>query len=577
MKKKRHLFFSAAIVTASLLLFCLQPVSARENVTDWYVQNFASEILVNKDSMLDITEKITADCGQAIGKHGIFRILPEDVKIGGKTIATPVELINITDFSGQPLKYAETRNRSDDTVTWKIGDPDRTVQGVNHYLIRYRVKNAIRFNDPKFDELYWNLSGNFWDLEIDQFKGTIIFPSEISQGNSTVDYYTGSLGAKGQYLAFYHWIAPNVLEFNSTGTFGLRQGITVSVTFPKNIFIPYQPTLWETYNRYLALLLPLIAFFACFWLWWKYGKDPRVDKTVIAEYDVPGNLSPIELGMLMTNGKFNNELITAEIINLATRGLIQIKELNEKILFFNSKDYELTKIENKEANEALNVPQRAISNRIFAGGGTVKLSSLKDNFYKELKYIKSSTKDILVSKKLIVPSGNVFKTAFLVIGSIFLVSIFLFDFLGGVFIAGAILSSLIFYFFSLIMPKRTPAGAELNWQIKGFKLFMETVDKDRAKFYEEHNIFEKFLPYAIVFGITKIWIQKMKEIYGEDYYTHYAPAWYAGNAAAFDADSFSTAISNLSADIASNTSAPSGSGGGGGAGGGGGGGGGGGW
>ncbi|PJA86583.1 MAG: hypothetical protein CO141_03960, partial [Candidatus Moranbacteria bacterium CG_4_9_14_3_um_filter_42_9] len=159
----------------------MQPVLARENVTDWYIQDFETEIKVNKDSTLDITEKITADCGNAVGKHGIFRILPEQIKItDGGTSKTPVELIGITDFSGQPLKYAETKNRDDATVTWKIGDPGKTVQGVNYYLVRYRVKNAIRFGNPQFDELYWNLSGNFWDLEIDQFHAKVIFPPEVA-------------------------------------------------------------------------------------------------------------------------------------------------------------------------------------------------------------------------------------------------------------------------------------------------------------------------------------------------------------------------------------------------------------
>lgn len=127
------------------------------------------------------------------------------------------------------------------------------------------------------------------------------------------------------------------------------------------------------------------------------------------------------------------------------------------------------------------------------------------------------------------------------------------------------------------MPKRTLAGAELNWEIKGFRMFMETVDKHRAEFYEKENIFEKFLPYAIVFGITGLWIKKMKDIYGEDFYRTYAPVWFIGNMGSFDADSLNGAISGLSSSIASNTSSPSGSGEAGGAGGGGGGGGGGGW
>ncbi|GEM_PF-5431938 len=46
--------------------------------------------------------------------------------------------------------------------------------------------------------------------------------------------------------------------------------------------------------------------------------------------------------------------------------------------------------------------------------------------------------------------------------------------------------------------------------------------------------------------------------------THF---WYAGNVAAFDADSFASAIDSLSSSITFNTSAPSGSGGGGGSGG----------
>ena len=127
------------------------------------------------------------------------------------------------------------------------------------------------------------------------------------------------------------------------------------------------------------------------------------------------------------------------------------------------------------------------------------------------------------------------------------------------------------------MPKRTNRGAKLNVDAKGFKLFMETVDKDRAPFYEKENIFEKFLPYAIIFGITGIWIKRMREIYGEEYLATHAPVWYVSSAGTFDADNFSSSMESLSSAIAANTSAPSGSGGGGGAGGGGGGGGGGGW
>lgn len=574
--KKLELLTGLAMVAA--LYFAANPVLARENVTDWYVQDFETRIAANKDSSLDIVEKITADCGHALNKHGIFRVLPEKINLTtGEIIKNPIELLSITDFSGKPLKYTESKNKSDGIVTWKIGDPDKTVQGVNYYKIHYRVENTIRFGNSDFDELYWNLTGNFWDLEIDKFHASLIFPEEVKRDNSSVEYYTGGLNSKSKDFAQFHWSAPNVLEFDGTKTLAKRQGITASVTFPKNIFTPYAPGFWEKYSILFFTAIPVIIFISCFNLWRKYGRDPKINKTVIAEYGAPENLSPSELGTLMRNGSFDNEFVTAEIVNLAVRGLINIKEKDDKILFFTSKDYEFLKIENETEEKKLNPAQKIVLDGIFKEGRNIKLSSLKNSFYESVKEIEESVKNSLVEKKLITKTGGTLRIVFAVAG-VFLM--FISFFAGSAsfsFAASLFFSGLIFFIFSFIMPKRTPLGAETNWKIKGFKLFMETVDKDRAEFYEKENIFEKFLPYAIVFGITGLWIKKMKEIYGEEYFNNYAPAWYAGSMAGFNADSFAGVMNGLSSSISSNTSAPSGSGGGGGAGGGGGGGGGGGW
>lgn len=574
-KKLGLLFFLAFFIGFFL---SSPPASARENVTEWYIKDFDSFIRVNKDSTLDITESIIADCGTGVNKHGIFRVLPEKIKIQNQgTIKTPVELIGITDFNGRALKYTESRNSFDGTVTWKIGDPDITVQGVNFYQIHYLVKNTIRFNNAGFDELYWNLTGNFWDLEIDKFHAAIVFPAAVNQANSTVEYYTGALGEKRKDLANFYWSSPDTLEFDSVKTLAVKQGITASIIFPKNIFAPYEFGWLETYGQYYILFLPLLVFIICFYLWRRYGDDPTVDKTVIAEYEIPGNLTPLEAGMLMANGKLSNSYITAEIIYLATKGLISIKQTDEKILIFHSRDYELTKNSNPEAEQALNRADKIILENIFIQGETVKLSSLKNKFYKTLKDIKRETVKLLDTKGYIAATGLSFQAPFLVIGIIAMIIPFQLGFFSLYFSASVFSSGLIFFIFSLIMPKRTLEGANLNWQIKGFKLFMKTVDKHRAEFYEKENIFEKFLPYAVVFGITGLWIKKMKEIYGADFYASHAPVWCAGSVTSFDANSLSDAMDSLSSSIAASTSSPSGSGGAGGAGGGGGGGGGGGW
>ncbi len=562
----------------AVIMFLFPKTSlARENVTDWYIKNFDSQIVVNKNSSLDITETITADCGTGIDKHGIFRILPTQLDIAGKKVQTPVQLLSIANEKGQGYQYSTTKNSANGTVTWKIGDAKTSVHGVNVYIIHYRVKNAIRFANQNFDELYWNLNGNFWDLQIDKFHATIKFPEEITQQNATVDYYTGSTGSKENSLAAYKWNASNVLEFDSTKTLFQKQGITASIIFPKNILTAYVPNFWESYGEYFFFLIPVFVFVIVFSLWRKYGKDPVVNKTIIAQYEIPENLSPIEAGMLMKGGGYNKSFITAEIIWLASRGLITIKEIENKILFFSSKDYELIRNRKPEIEALLNDPQKLILESVFSGLDSVLISNLKEYFYTKIKSIWKVGKNNLQNKGLIMITGinicvglyvlSMFSFAFAII------ALNNYTFLG----VNLLLSGLIMLIFGVFMPQKTVRGAELDWQIKGFKLFMETVDKDRAAFYEKENIFEKCLPYAILFGMTKLWIKKIQEIYGSEYFTNYTPLWYVGNLTSFNADSFASTINDLSSDISSSTSAPSGSGGAGSSGGGGGGGGGGGW
>ena len=574
------IFFLVLLWGANFKAFAFR----RRAITDWYIKNFDTEIILNKDSSAEIIEKIIADCGNLPNKHGIFRIVPDKIKIkGGKEIKTPVKLIGITDFSGKAYKY-KTIHRNG-AVAWKIGDPRKTVQGVNNYLIHYKVGNVIRFDNPSFDEFYWNLLGAFWDLEIDNFHARLIFPKEISRENTRIEYYTGRLREKRKNLAYYFWSAPNILEFSSVQELKKGQGITASIIFPKGIFSPYHFSFWELYREYLYFLIPLFVFIVCFFLWWKYGKDPYIKKSIMPMYEVPENLTPLEMGVLMTGKEaVKKEFISAEIINLAVKGLLSIKEIEKKFLIFEFKDYLLIRNHQPETEHSLTSAQKFILEKIFERKNEIKLSSLKNKFYKNIKIIQKKTREALIEKELITKKGiNLSKKLVTLSSGLFFVLLCSFYFLkkwipfswNALLALG--LSSVVIFIFSYIMPSSTLKGAETLWKIKGFKMFMETVDKDRAKFYEKENIFEKLLPYAIVFGITDIWIKRIKQIYGEEYFATYAPSWYTSTSRSFDAKSFSSNLNALSSAIAANVGSRSGAGGAGGAGGGAGGGGGGGW
>lgn len=559
------------------ILILPSAVSAREaaNVFDWYIKDFKSEIVVNQDSSLLITEKIIADCGNLGDKHGIFRILPTAINTTDKgKIPTPVELVSITDFSGQPIKYSSSEQNG--TVTWKIGDPNKFVNGENEYKIVYKVKNAIR-SQADFDELYWNLNGNFWQIETDNFTADIKFPAGLNQKNVNLDYFSGELGSKNNELAGWQWNG-EVLHFYSKHMLKRGEGITVSAALPKGFFKAYKPSLSDVLPGWPWIFLPIIVLAICFWLWKKYGQDPTMNKTVIAEYEVPNNLTPMQMGLVGGSGFMDDKFIAATIIQMATDKILTINEVENKILFVTSKDYKLEDAGNAEAVAKLAPAEKAVYDAVFNGQPSVLLSEMKKKFYKQRPDIEAKAKDWLVQNGYMEKEGFKIQTIMFVAWTFSLVALFIFakDSITSVMIVSFVVSAVLVVLFACLMTKRTPKGAEAAWKIKGFKLFMNTAEKYRAQFYEKENMFEKILPYAIAFGLTKKWIDKMRLVYGNDKFLAMAPLWYS-SANGFNVDSFTTSMNSVSSAITSSVSSSSGQGGSGGAGGGGGGGGGGGW
>lgn len=564
------------LVYLIIVWLLLQPslVLARESVNYWYVKDFKTIIQLNTDSSATITENINADCGLALGKHGIFRVIPTKIGQGDQAIKTPVELISITDQDGKSYKYQTIKDPINQTITWKIGDSQKQVRGENYYQIKYRVKNVILQQD-NFDEFYWNILGAFWDMDIDNFSAWIMLPPEIKANSVVIDYYTGQVGQKNKDLASYRWL-DNVLVFESKKVIPKNNGITVSLSLPKNIFIPDKSieatTAGKNIFKYLvifsftrSLLLPFLALVASLIIWFKYSRNPKETRPIIAEYGPPDNLDPLSLGMLWSGRSFGNNFITALIINLAVKGVIKIEEKDNDHIFY--------KLNNIEAENLLSNSEKLLFSELFKDGEVVTKSKLSSSFYLKVFRFHGRVVDELRERGYFEEATFKWRKILLIAA---VISMFFSPF-----------SGIIFSFFYLITSnKKTPMGMEVLLKIKGLKLYMETAEKHRQKFYEQEHIFDKLLPYAIVFGLTKLWVKKMADIYGPEKIETIVSGWYLGgnfhisNIDDFAAN-FDSSISQISQSIHSSTYSSNWSGGGshgsGSSGGGGGGGGGGGW
>jgi uncharacterized membrane protein len=97
------------------------------------------------------------------------------------------------------------------------------------------------------------------------------------------------------------------------------------------------------------------------------------------------------------------------------------------------------------------------------------------------------------------------------------------------------------------MPARTVAGTRTLEEVLGFAEFLERVDREKYQnVTRTPEMFERFLPFAMAFGVERQWARAFEDIYME------APAWYAGmHAGSFNAGSFTRSLSTMSGQAAS--------------------------
>jgi len=559
----------------------------RSVISDWYIKDFQAEITVNSDRSLNIVEKIIADAGSLPNKHGIFRNVPKSVERNGRVISLPLTLKSITDFKGNPHKYDSSLDFMNNVQVWKIGDPDKTVKGENEYKIDYLMKNAVYTLDEGFDELYWNVLGAFWTLEIDNFKARIVLPEGLNKSNIEVGVFSGPVGVSDNVLnAKIEFLNSNILEISAINIKN-NNGITVSLKFPKGFFEIEKESIFLRNILMLLFIIPILVFIICFKIWKKDGKDFKDNKAIMPIFLPVKELSVLEMGAILNNGKLKNEFLSAEIINLAVKGFLTIEK---KTLFWIFGKTYLFSATNKEKKDLLKI-EKAVLDAIFSGKKQVSLDQIRISFFEKYKRIKDDVLSDLDKKGLFNKLSIKYQVTFFVF-FVFTLFSFIMSLIFFITVNEAFSYSLffvvltlfflwiIFLVFSIIMPQRTEKGVELYRNIKGFRMYMETAEKYRQQFNEKENIFERFLPYAIMFGMTKLWIKKFQKIYGVKEFNRYAPHWIIGSSMSFNNfSSLNNMISSISKDIGGNlgSSSSNSSGGGGTSGGGGGGGGGGGW
>lgn len=600
------------------LVFVTNPVNVsakdvfREAGYDYVLSNYNIDVVVHENNTYDITETITADF--YVPKHGIFRKIPiynEVKRQDGSTSKNRAAITNIK------VNEQYTTEREDESLVLKIGDADTTLTGEQEYVISYTYNiGKDRLEDA--DEFYFNLIGTEWDTVINGISFSIEMPKEFDRDK--VGFSTGTYGSTGSDFVSYH-ISGNKITGKVYGYLNAYNGLNARIELPEGYFVDAGIEISPYY--YLAYILPVIGLVLSFYLWNKYGKDRKI--FIKPEYFPPKGANSLDTAFFY-KGRVDSKDVISLLIYLANKGYLKVEEVEgKKGLFGKKKDVKLIKLKDYDGTDANEktflgglftgrdeVLVSDLYDQFYKT--TTKIINNVCKTENKNKLFESTWKWSLTIYLLIVASYALitippfliygdydlipFALIFPIVGlsvisvmarieapggtwalrffmlfwglgfgglpflAMVLPEIMLVPQITGPYIAGLVMIIGMSVFLGII-PRRTEYGTEKLAEVKGFKMFLESVEKDRIeKMVEEYpTYFYDILPYAYVLGVSQKWMKKFEDMNLK------APDWYDGTDA-FSVGYFmgfmNSTMNAANASMASTASHSSGSGGGGG-------------
>jgi hypothetical protein len=101
---------------------------------------------------------------------------------------------------------------------------------------------------------------------------------------------------------------------------------------------------------------------------------------------------------------------------------------------------------------------------------------------------------------------------------------------------------------------RTADGSAVLAQAKGFELYLTTAEADQIKFEEGIDVFSRYLPYAMVFGVAERWTKVFEQLAARGAYT-FPTYWYVGYYGGFGMGGLSSSMNALTSSISSSLQA----------------------
>ena len=600
-------------------------VTAIGGVDDFTFDSFDGDYTIGRDgdgqSTLHVVETLVAVFPSYDQNRGIIRALVT----GYDGHTTHLHVNSVTDQNGQKRDFSIGSDGDFTDVTIAVPE-GQYVHGTQIYVIDYTQDNVTKFfSDTNDDEFYWDINGTGWAQPFGRVAATVhvdpAIQSALSGHNACYFGYSGEtnpceLGSSGGTLS---------ATVNDVGAY---QNMTLAIGFAPHTFAAPKFNLLDfvplTFLIGAVLLLAgvVLAFLLRFVFW-----RPRSGDPIVAQYEPPTGISVLLAADLI--GKTSKGM-AASIVDLAVRKKLRIVERSPAggdttfgVQQLDQSDLLQDEHGVMDALFMFGFSSFGAFSRLTAGGMTLPpglqiigmpQQQTADPTPSDVRWLVK--RDTLLGSQVrglqrqvegeALAMGLTRSRPRFALGAVLLLSIvgvaliFATTFTGpdnGAGVAYGVVGVNAGIWITLGaaalvggMRPLTKAGSKVWDQLQGLKLYIQLAEADRLQMLQsvsgaerittsDHTqivkIYERLLPYAVLFGLEKQWAGTLAQYYGDA-----TPDWYDGTFTSFTGAAFATSLASLSSSVSSSSysgssgsSSSGGSGGGGSSGGGGGGGG----
>ncbi len=502
------------------LLLSGQIVNAQDNRSlRWDRWDVTIDNLVTQDNRFDVTEAYVISVTQ-----GPFRFGTRNIPLGRITRIDSLQISEdgVTlrgDCSGSPGTFCGSVAKDEYQIRYEFRSPANSGSR-RSFRIKYTVRGALR-SYPGGDQLWWSALAPDRPFPVGDSTVTVKLPADrpLQQAASYPDTWQQN-------------VAGNTITWQAPGSLGKDGNVEVRVQYPHDERMT-APVWQANFDRTQALeeglrpilslasvaLAALLAIGGPLFAYVQYARRGRDPEAVVApEYltEPPSDELPGVIGTLLDE-KADMQDIMATLIDLARRGYIVIEQTKRGGLggLFGGTDFTFHRTD--KATDNLRWLEKLLLNGVFSGHDSqVELSDLRNKFYTKIPGIKSELYAELVRNGYFTRSPETTRGLWMgvSIGILVLAGLvgygayallWRFTPLSILPAFGLGITGTAFLLIASFMPSKTPKGSQETARWRAFRQYLRNIKK-YTDVQQASDQFEKYIAYAVAFGIDSQWI-----------------------------------------------------------------------